>query len=147
MLFTLLLSNTCVASGKIKDLDTLSKEYNLKTLESLPADKVARKFETVEDADKFLKSVKNGTTYDYKSLTVSDGRNFLELENINEQLETSSVSMLTSDPVGTKIKSWTVYSPYAKRNLEVRYHYYWDSYQNCNCFRDCLLCEFLYDWF
>ena len=45
--------------------------------------------------------------------------------------------MLTSDPVGEDTKSRLVYSPLAKRNLQVRYHYYWNSYQNCNCYRDC----------
>jgi hypothetical protein len=138
MLFALLLSNTCLATEiKTKDIDTLSKEYNLKTLEKLPAGKVALKFDTVEDAEKFLESVKNETHYDYNSLTMSDGSKFSELVDINEQIEKPSVTMLRSDPVGSQVKDWTVYSPYAKRNLEVRYHYYWDSYQNCNCFRDC----------
>lgn len=85
--------------------------------------------------------MKNGIYYDYNSLVMSDGRTFSEIStsHADEELVTPSGSDIgiTSDPVYQQVKSWLVYSPLAKRNLKVTYHYYWNPSLNCNCFRDC----------
>jgi hypothetical protein len=137
-----------LAASSPMTMDGLTSKYHLQSINSLPAGKLAIKFDTVAQADKFLTGLQAGRP-DFTGLHVSNGQLISDImkeapaaspDSISAPTATPMVSATASYPYGTQDHK-VMFGAGGYLNLQVGYSYYYSASLRRNLFYNLLKTE------